>query len=107
MVFEAISILFRLYCVAQCTFPYFVGVYLPELRTIFFPSHWLLSRMTLIVETMGPGERSDACRNWNDKCSERILAEPGIEPAISCSGYFRLFIVATGCPSARRPTEDG
>ena len=48
-------------------------------RTIFFPSHWLLSHAT-IVEAIESGERND-----DHQSSERISIEPGIEPATSCS----------------------
>ena len=34
----------------------FLEFFLPVLRTIFFPSHWLLSHIT-IVETLDIGER--------------------------------------------------
>ena len=57
----------------------------PVLGTIFFLSHWLLSHIT-IVETMGSGERKiKFCRNDYHQSSERILSEPGIEPATFCS----------------------
>ena len=36
---------------------------------------------TTIVKTMGSGERNEACLNDYHQSSERILAEPGIEPA--------------------------
>ena len=57
----------------------------PVLGTIFFLSHWLLSCIT-IVETMGSGERKfESCRNYCHQSSERILGDPGIEPATTCS----------------------
>ena len=57
----------------------------PVLGTIFFLSHWLLSHKT-IVEKMDSGERKiESFRNDYHQSSERILGEPGIEPATSCS----------------------
>ena len=57
----------------------------PVLGTILFLSHWLLSHLT-IVETMDSGERKfESCRNDYHQSSKRILGEPGIEPATSCS----------------------
>ena len=53
------STVFQLYRSGQCTYPCFPGVFIfskPVLRTIFFPSHWLLSHIT-IVETADSGER--------------------------------------------------
>ena len=55
------------------------------LGTILFLSHWLLSHIT-IVETMDSSERKfESCRNDYQQSLERMLGEPGIEPAISCS----------------------
>ena len=55
------------------------------LSTILFPSHKLLSHIT-IVETMDSGERKfESCRNDYHQSSERILGKPGIELATSCS----------------------
>ena len=57
----------------------------PVLGTILFLSHWLLSHIT-IVETMDSSERKfESCRNDYHQSLERILGEPGIEPATSCS----------------------
>ena len=57
----------------------------PVLGTILFLSHWLLSQIT-IVKTMDSGERKfESCRNDYHQSSERILGEPEIEPATSCS----------------------
>ena len=57
----------------------------PVLCTILFLSHWLLSHIT-IVETMDSSERKlESCRNDYHQSLERILSEPGIEPATSCS----------------------
>ena len=53
----------------------------PVLGTIFFLSHWLLSHIT-IVETMGSDERK--IESYHQSL-ERILSEPGIEPATFCS----------------------
>ena len=46
------STVFQLYRGDQCTYPCFPGI----LRTIFFPSHWLLSHIT-IIETTDSGEK--------------------------------------------------
>ena len=57
----------------------------PILGIIFFLRPWLLSHIT-IVETMGSGERKiESWRNDYNQSSERILSEPGIEPATFCS----------------------
>ena len=57
----------------------------PVLGTILFLSHWLLSRIT-IVETIKSSERKfESCCNDYHQSLERILGEPGIEPATSCS----------------------
>ena len=48
------STVFQLYSGGQCTYPCFPGVLLTI--TIFFPSHWLLSHIT-IVETTDSSER--------------------------------------------------
>ena len=46
-----------IYHLGQCTYPCFPEVlFKPVLRTIFFPSHWLLSNIT-IVETTNSDER--------------------------------------------------
>ena len=56
-----------------------------SLHTIFFPSHWLLSHIT-IVGTTDSGERgTESCRNDCHQSSQITLAEPGIEPTTSCS----------------------
>ena len=55
-VFNAISILFQIYCRGQCTYNAFLEFFLPELNTIFFSSHWLLSYIT-ITGKMDSGER--------------------------------------------------
>ena len=63
----------------------FLGCLKPVLGTILFLSHWLLSHIT-IVETMDSSERKfESCRNDYHQSLERILGEPGIEPATSCS----------------------
>ena len=48
------STVFQLYLGDQCTYPCFPGFLLTS--TIFFPSHWLLSHIS-IVETTNSGER--------------------------------------------------
>ena len=50
----SISTVFQINCGSQCTYPCFLGVFF--LKTVFFPSHWLLSQIT-IVETTDSGER--------------------------------------------------
>ena len=40
----------------QCNYPCFSGLLLLVFHTIFFPSHWLLSHIT-VVETLDSGER--------------------------------------------------
>ena len=57
----------------------------PVLGTIFFPSHWLLSDIT-IVETTDSGKRGmNPVAMTYRQSSKRILTEPGIEPAASYS----------------------
>ena len=64
----------------------------PILGTILFLSHWLLSHIT-IVETMGSGERKfESCHIDYRQSSERILGEPGIEPANSCSPALQMVV---------------
>ena len=52
------------------------GKGLPVLRTMFFPSHWLLSHITTVERERG----MKSCGNDYHQSAERILAEPGIEP---------------------------
>ena len=54
--FSYIATLFQLYRSGQHTYPCCPGVSLKLLHTIFFPSHWLLSHMT-VVNTMVSGDR--------------------------------------------------
>ena len=85
------------------------------LCTVFFPGHWLLSHIT-IVETTDSGERNESCRNDNYQSSGRILAEPGIELATSCSqvrnasdwamGLGSLFLSSICCKSESNTTSD-
>ena len=63
----------------------FLELFKPVLSTIFFPSHWLLSHIT-IVETIDSSERGMnpvAMTIINPR--KEYLAKPGIEPAKSCS----------------------
>ena len=46
---------FQLYRGSQCTYPCFLEFFLPIFRTIYFPSHWQLSHIT-IVKTMDSGK---------------------------------------------------
>ena len=63
----------------------FLKFFKPVLCTMLFLSHWLLSHIT-IVKTMDSSERKfESCRNDYHQSLERILGEPGIEPATSCS----------------------
>ena len=63
----------------------FLKFFKPVLGTMLFLSHWLLSHIT-IVKTMDSRERKfESCRNDYHQSLERILGEPGIEPATSCS----------------------
>ena len=56
----------------------------PVLGTILSLSHWQLSHIT-IVETMDSSERKfESCRNDYHQSLERILGQPGIEPATCC-----------------------
>ena len=50
------STIFQLFRGGQCTYPCFPGVLLTSIPHNIFPSHWLLSRIT-IVETTERGER--------------------------------------------------
>ena len=56
----------------------FLETFQAVLCTVFFPSHWLLSYIT-VVKTMDRGERE-----MNPVAMERILAKAGIEKA-TCS----------------------
>ena len=82
------SIVFRLHHGDQCTYPCFHGFHLtssPHNSTIFFPSHWLLSHIT-IVETTDSGEKGmNPVAMIILSLRKRIMAEPGIEPATPCS----------------------
>ena len=80
------STVLKLYRGGLCTYQCFLGVLLLVFRRIFFPSHWLLSHITIVETVDGQwGERTESCRNDYHKSSERILAKPGIEPTTSCS----------------------
>ena len=72
---------------SQCTYQCFPGVVLTSTPyNIFFPSHWLLSHIT-IVETMDSFERgmNPVALTIINQSSERIFAGPGIKPATYCS----------------------
>ena len=58
--------------------------FLPVLHTIFVPSLWLLSYIT-IVETIDKWERNVSCGNDYHQSLDKMLAELEIEPKISCS----------------------
>ena len=61
----------------------FLELFQVVLRTIFFPSYWLLFHLT-IFETTDSGERGMNPVAMTSILG-RILAEPGIEPATFCS----------------------
>ena len=79
------STVFQLYCCSQCTYPCFPGVLLTS------SPHNILSKPLAAFphnHCRNNGqrwERNESCRNDYHQSSERILAEPGIEPATSRS----------------------
>ena len=76
---------FQLYCGGQCSYPWFPGVLLTS------TTHNILSKPLAAYprnhrRSNGKRwERNESCGNDYHQSSERILAEPGIEPATSCS----------------------
>ena len=79
------STVFQIYRGGQCTFPCFSGVLLTSIP------HYTLSKPQAafpLNHCRNNGqrlERNESCRNDYHQSSERILAEPWIEPATSCS----------------------
>ena len=79
------SILFQLHRSGQCSYPCFPGVLFPS------ASHSILSKPLAAFRNnhrLNNGERwarSESCRNEDPHFRERMLTEPGIEPATSCS----------------------
>ena len=79
------SAVFQLYHGGQCTYLCFPGVLLTSIP------HNILSKPPAAFphnHCRNNGqrwERNESCRNDYHQSSERILAEPGIEPATSCS----------------------
>ena len=71
------STLFQLICGGHCIYSCFPGVLLTSIRTILYPSHWLLSHKT--VESSERGMNAIAMNNINPW---KELAKPGIEPAM-------------------------
>ena len=62
----------------------FLEFLLPLLSRVFFPSHWLLSHIT-IIETMDSDKRGMNPVAMTPQSSERILAKSEREPATSHS----------------------
>ena len=79
------STVFKLHRGGQCTYPYFYGVLLTS------TPHNILSKFLVVFphnhcrNNAQRWERNESCRNDYHQSSERTLAEPGIEPATSCS----------------------
>ena len=80
-----LSTVFQLYRGGQCTYPCFPEILLTS------NTHNILSKPLAAFSKnhcRNNGqrlERNESCRNGYHLSSERILAEPGIEPATSCS----------------------
>ena len=77
------STLFQLYQGGQCTYPCFPGLTstphnIPSKPLAAFPHNHRRNKGQR-------WERDESCRNDYHQSSERILAEPGIEPATFCS----------------------
>ena len=69
----------------KCHTSVFNALILPVFRTIVFSYHRLLFQ-TIIVETIDSGEKGmNAVANDYHRSPEKILVEPGTEPATSCS----------------------
>ena len=82
MVFSAV---FNSIAAASAPIRAFLVFFETVLRTIFFPSHWLLSHVT-IGETTVNGERGMNPNTMTiTNAPKKILTEPGIEQATSCS----------------------
>ena len=64
----------------------FQELFSPVLSTIFFLTHWLLSKQWTAV-------REESCQSDYPLSSEGIFAEPGIKPATSCAQV----LYATDC----------
>ena len=63
----------------------FLEFFKPVLHTMFFPSHLLISHIT-IVETEDSGEKGmNPVAMTYHQSSGKILTKLGIEPATSCS----------------------
>ena len=79
------STVFQLYRSGQCTYPCFPRVLLTSI-----PHNILSKPMTVFPHNHCRNngrwwERNESCRNDYHQSSERILAEPGIEPATAFS----------------------
>ena len=60
---------------ASALYPYFPGVLLTVLSTIFFPSYWMLSHIN-IVETMDICERGKNIGRAGDRISDLLFSSP-------------------------------
>ena len=85
MVFNAVfNKYFSYIAAASAPIHAFLEFFLPVLRTILFPSHWLLFHIT-IDETTDSGERGmNPVEMTIINPRKESLAEPGIEPATFC-----------------------
>ena len=80
----------------------FLEFFQPELCTIFFSSHWLLSHIT-IVETIDSGERGmNPAEMTIFNPQKKIFAEPRIEPATSGSQVWYATNWARHCGNRRK-----
>ena len=75
------STVYKLYCDDQCTYPCFPGVLLTSTPHNIFSKPLAAFPHKRCWNNGQQLERNESCHND----SERILVEPGIEPATSCS----------------------
>ena len=80
-----LSTVFQLYRGGQCTCPCFPGVLFTSTLHNILSKPLAASPHDHCRNNGQPWERNESCRNNYHKSSERILAEPGIEPATCCS----------------------
>ena len=80
-----LSTVFQLHCGGQCTYPCFPGVLLNSTMHIILSKPLAAFPCNHYWNNGQRWERNESCRNKFHQSSERILAEPGIEPATSCS----------------------
>ena len=89
-----LSIVFQLSRSGQCTYPCFPGaLFTSTTHNILFKP------LAAFPHNRNYGqrqERNESCRNDYHQSSERILANPGIEPATSCSQVYNATDRAMG-----------